>query len=58
MLDFIKAHFHRKILGKYLTANIFESGLEAVAACPKNFHGVGIGPLLKILAVKSLSNIV
>ena len=31
--------------------------LEAVAACPKNFHGVGIGPLSKILAVKRKKNI-
>ena len=35
---------------KLLTANIFERGPMPTPA--KNFHGVGIGPLSKILAVK------
>ena len=43
-----------KIIGEDLTANIFESG---PVATPWNFlalafHGVGFGPLSKILAVK------
>ena len=44
---------------KLLTANIFESGqmptqLGMTGKLSMNFHGVGIGPLSKILAVKIL----
>ena len=38
-------------LGLVLSFNLIYN-LEAVAALLKKFHGVGIGPLSKILAVK------